>query len=313
MSNPKNSSALQSLMADGAEEGWVKDDVPEATYVNGDLAHYTMDTMAQFLAEVRRHPLLTAAEEIELAQRIERGDLEAKDKLVSSNLRLVVSVAKRYQVSRHLTLLDLVQEGILGLIRAAEKYDWRRGFKFSTYATLWIRQAIQRALDNNARVIRLPAGVAQQERKVAAARRRLVATLGHEPTFEELADATGLRVAQITKLAAVPRVVTSLDRPVGDDAETTIGELLPSGIPEPGEEIRVSLEQEHVRRVVDQLGEPERSVIRLRFGLERDRKPKTYAAIGRELGIEPHRVRAIEERALRLLALDRELEELRAA
>jgi len=272
-----------------------------------------MDTMAQFLAEVRRHPLLTAAEEIELAQRIERGDLEAKDKLVSSNLRLVVSVAKRYQVSRHLTLLDLVQEGILGLIRAAEKYDWRRGFKFSTYATLWIRQAIQRALDNNARVIRLPAGVAQQERKVAAARRRLVATLGHEPTFEELADATGLRVAQITKLAAVPRVVTSLDRPVGDDAETTIGELLPSGIPEPGEEIRVSLEQEHVRRVVDQLGEPERSVIRLRFGLERDRKPKTYAAIGRELGIEPHRVRAIEERALRLLALDRELEELRAA
>ena len=313
MSNPKHSSALQSLMADGAEEGWVKDDVPEATYVNGDLAHYTMDTMAQFLAEVRRHPLLTAAEEIELAQRIERGDLEAKDKLVSSNLRLVVSVAKRYQVSRHLTLLDLVQEGILGLIRAAEKYDWRRGFKFSTYATLWIRQAIQRALDNNARVIRLPAGVAQQERKVAAARRRLVATLGHEPTFEELADATGLRVAQITKLAAVPRVVTSLDRPVGDDAETTIGELLPSGIPEPGEEIRVSLEQEHVRRVVDQLGEPERSVIRLRFGLERDRKPKTYAAIGRELGIEPHRVRAIEERALRLLALDRELEELRAA
>ncbi len=313
MSNPKHSSALQSLMADGAEDGWVKDDVPEATYVNGDLAHYTMDTMAQFLAEVRRHPLLTAAEEIELAQRIERGDLEAKDKLVSSNLRLVVSVAKRYQVSRHLTLLDLVQEGILGLIRAAEKYDWRRGFKFSTYATLWIRQAIQRALDNNARVIRLPAGVAQQERKVAAARRRLVATLGHEPTFEELADATGLRVAQITKLAAVPRVVTSLDRPVGDDAETTIGELLPSGIPEPGEEIRVSLEQEHVRRVVDQLGEPERSVIRLRFGLERDRKPKTYAAIGRELGIEPHRVRAIEDRALRLLALDRELEELRAA
>jgi RNA polymerase primary sigma factor len=313
MSDANYTSALQPLIDRSVEDGWVKDDVPEATYVNGDLAHYTMDTMAQFLAEVRRHPLLTASEEIELAQRIERGDLEAKDKLVSSNLRLVVSVAKRYQVSRHLTLLDLVQEGILGLIRAAEKYDWRRGLKFSTYATLWIRQAIQRALDTNARVIRLPAGVAQQERKVAAARRRLVATLGHEPTLEELAGATGLRVAQITKLAAVPRVVTSLDRPVGDDAETTIGELLPSGIPEPGEEIRVSLEQEHVRRVVDQLGEPERSVIRLRFGLERDRKPSTYAAIGRELGIEPHRVRALEEKALRLLALDRELEELRAA
>ena len=147
-------------------------------------------------------------------------------------------------------LPDLVQEGMLGLIRAAEKYDWRRGLKFSTYATLWIRQAIQPGLAK-ARVIRLPAAVAQQERQVAAARRRLVALLGHEPTFGELADATGLQVTQITALVDVPRVATSLDRPVGDEAQTTLGELLAAEIAEPGEEIRVSLEQEHVCRVVD--------------------------------------------------------------
>jgi RNA polymerase primary sigma factor len=304
MSEVRYPSALQSLMARNAEGGWVEDDVS---------AHYTVDAMGQFLAEVRRYPLLTAREEIELAQRIERGDLEAKGKLVLGNLRLVVSVAKRYHVGMQLTLLDLVQEGMLGLLRAAEKYDWRRGLKFSTYATLWIRQAIQRGLDTNARVIRLPAAVAQQERKVAAARQRLVTVLGHEPTSEQLADATGLRVSQITKLAAVPRVVTSLDRPVGDEGETTIGELLSAEVPGPAEELSVGLEQEHVRRVVDRLREPERSVIRLRFGLVGDREPKTYAAIGRKLGIEQHRVRAIEERALRLLALDRELEELRAA
>jgi len=305
--NDVSRSALQSRMARSAEDGLA------TTYVNEDLAHYTVDAMSQFLAEVRRYPLLTAPEEIELAQRIERGDLDAKEKLISSNLRLVVSIAKRYQVSTELTLLDVIQEGMLGLIRAAEKFDWRRGLKFSTYATLWIRQAIQRGLDNNARVIRLPVSIAQEERKVAAARRRLVATLGHEPTFEELADATGLRLAQLTELAAVPRVATSLDRPVGDEAQTTIGELIPAEIPEPGEEIRVSLEQAQVRRIVGRLGEPERSVIRLRFGLEGNREPNTYAAIGRELGLEPHRVRALEARALRQLALDRELEELRAA
>ena len=274
---------------------------------------YAVDAMTQFLADVRRYPLLTAAKETELAQRIERGDLEAKDELIESNLRLVVSLAKRYQVSTQMTLLDLVQEGMLGLIRAAEKYDWRRGLKFSTYATWWIRQAIQRGLDNNARVIRLPAEVARRERKVNAAYGRLVATLGREPTLVELADATGLRVVQLTKLAAVPRVATSLDRPVGDEAETTIGELFPAKVSEPWEEIRLSLEQQHVRRLVNRLREPERSVIRLRFGLEGDCEPKTYATIGRELGIEPHRVRAAEERALRLLALDRELEELSAA
>jgi RNA polymerase primary sigma factor len=288
-------------------------DAPATTYATGDLAHYTVDAMTQFLADASRYPLLSAAEEIDLARRIERGDLMAKEKLIASNLRLVVSIAKRHQVSAHMTLLDLVQEGMLGLIRAAEKYDWRRGFKFSTYATLWIRQAIQRGLDKNARVIRLPVGVLQQERKLAAAHRSLLVTLGREPTFEELADATGLQPHQISELAGAPRVTTSLDRPVGEQGETTLGEILTTGATELGDEIRVSLEREHVRHAVDQLGEPERSVIRLRFGLDGDREPQTYAAIGRQLGIRPGRVRTCEEKGLRQLALHRELEGLLAA
>jgi RNA polymerase primary sigma factor len=288
-------------------------DAPATTYAIGDLAHYTVDAMTQFLAEAARYPLLSAAEEIELAKRIERGDLKAKEKLIASNLRLVVSIAKRYQVSVHMTLLDLVQEGMLGLIRAAEKYDWRRGFKFSTYATLWIRQAIQRGVDKNARVIRLPVNVLQQERKVAGAHRRLLVTLGREPTFEELADATGLKLEQVSELADAARVTTSLDRPVGEQEETTLGEILTAATADLGDEIQVNLEREHVRRAVNQLGEPERSVIRLRFGLDGDPEPQTYAAIGRQLGIGPGRVRASEEKGLRQLALHRELEGLRAA
>ncbi len=287
--------------------------VPPTRYANGELVHYAVDAMTQFLAEARRHPLLTAAEEVALAKRIERGDLAAKERLISSNLRLVVSIARRYQVTTHLTLLDLVQEGTLGLIRAAEKFDWRRGYKFSTYATFWIREAIQRGLDSKARVIRLPIHVEQRERRVAAAHRDLVTRLGRAPTPEELASATGLTVAGLRELADAPRVATSLDRRVGEADEATLGELLAATTPEVGEEVQLSLEREHVRRVVAQLAEPERSVIRLRFGLDGDREPQTYAAIARQLEIGPDRVRGIEDRALRQLALNRELEGLRAA
>jgi RNA polymerase primary sigma factor len=290
-----------------------KDHVPPTAYAGGDLVGYTVDAMTEFLAEARRYPLLTAAEEVELAKRIERGDLKAKEKLISSNVRLVVSIAKHYQVSTQLTLLDLVQEGMIGLIRAAEKFDWRRGLKFSTYATLWIRQSIQRGLDNNARVIRLPASVAQQERKVAAAHRRLIAKLGREPTFEELSAATGLEATQIADLAAAPRVVTSLDRPVGDDEDTTLGALVPARAAEVGEEVYLSLERAHVRQAVAALNEPERTVIRLRFGLDGDHEPKTYRAIAAQLGIDLGRIRSLEKRALKQLALHRELDGIRAA
>jgi RNA polymerase primary sigma factor len=283
------------------------------SYENGELAHYTVDGMAQFLADVRRHPLLSAAEEVDLAQRIERGDLAAKEKLISSNLRLVVSIAKRYQVSTHMSLLDLVQEGMLGLIRAAEKFDWRRGYKFSTYATFWIRQAIQRGLDHHARVIRLPIHVAQQERKVAAAHRRLAVSLGRDPTLEELAETTGLEIAQISALDAAPRVAASLDRPVGEEGETTLGSLIAAETADVGEVVHVSLEQEHVRRAVERLQEPARSVIRLRFGMDGDPEPQSYNDIAKHLQLDAGRVRAIEDSALRQLALERELEGLRAA
>src|SRR5207248_1567804 len=198
----------------------------ETSYSNGELAERTTDAMALFLREVARHPLLTAEQEVELAKRIERGDLAAKEQLVNSNLRLVISNARKYQ-GFDLPLLDLIQEGILGLIRAAEKFDWRKGYKFSTYATFWIRQALQRALDNRSRTIRIPVHLGQRERKIARAQRELAAAIGREPTDEEVARAAGLDVEEIREAREAARVVTSLDRPVGEE-ETTFGALLPS-------------------------------------------------------------------------------------
>jgi RNA polymerase primary sigma factor len=290
-----------------------KPGVPPTSYANGDLAHYTVDAMGQFLKEAGRYPLLRPAEELELAKRIERGDLQAKEKLITHNLRLVVSIAKRYQSAGELTLLDLIQEGMLGLIRAAEKFDWRKGFRFSTYATLWIRQAIQRGLSEHGRTIRLPVAVAQRERRVAAMHRELTAALGREPSEQEVADAAGLSVEEMRALAKAARVTTSLDRPVGEESETPLGAQLADKATEVGNEVVISLEQEAVRRTVAELPEPERTVIRLRYGLDGDNEPQTFAAIARQLDITPERVRTIEERALRELALHRELESLSEA
>jgi len=269
--------------------------------------------MAQFLAGVSRYPLLTGAEELELAKRIEQGDLEAKERLITHNLRLVISIAKRYQSSSNMTLLDLVQEGALGLIRAAEKFDWRRGLKFSTYATLWIRQAIQRGLADRGRVIRLPAAVEQMERKIAAARHRLSEELGREPTPEELATATGIELARVLDVKTVPRVVTSLDRPVGEDDETALGSILSADVRDLDEELERDFERELVRKAVATIAEPGQSVIRRRFGLDGDEEPQTYAAIARELQLDTYRVRRLEERALKQLAARQELVALRAA
>jgi len=290
-----------------------RQDVPATTYDNGELSHYTVDAMAQFLSGVSRYRLLTGREELELARRIEQGDLIAKERMITHNLRLVLSIAKRYQGASNMTLLDLVQEGTLGLIRATEKFDWRKGFKFSTYATLWIRQAIQRGLADKARVIRLPVAVEQQERKVAAAQRRLSSTLGRDPTPEEIAAATGLQPEQVIELADAPRVVTSLDRAVGDEDDTTLGAMIAADTRDIGEEVYISLEREQVRVAVATMAEPERSIIRLRYGLDEDIDPQSYAAIGRALHLGPDRVRQLEERALKQLSHRRELEALRAA
>jgi RNA polymerase primary sigma factor len=288
-------------------------DAPSTSLANVALTHYTVDAMTQFLSGVSRYRLLTGPEELELSRRIEQGDLEAKEKLITHNLRLVVSIAKRYQGVSSLTLLDLVQEGTLGLIRAAEKFDWRRGFKFSTYATLWIRQAIQRGMADRGRVIRLPAAIEQQERKIAAAQIRLARELGREPTADEVASATGLAAAQVLELADAPRVVTSLDRQVREDDETPLGALVGAGAEDIGEEVCISLERDQVRRAVAAMAEPGRSVIRMRYGLDGDPEPQSYAAIARTLGVRPGEVRRLEERALAQLATLREVRALRAA
>jgi RNA polymerase primary sigma factor len=294
----------------------VRDDCGRAgfertSYVNDDLAHQTTDAMSLFLQEVRRYPLLTREEEAELAKRIERGDLEAKEQLVSSNLRLVISNARKYQ-GHDLPLLDLIQEGILGLIRAAEKFDWRRGYKFSTYATFWIRQSLQRALDNRSRTIRIPVHLGQRERRIGRVQRELIAQLGREPTDEEIAQAARLEVEEVHEAREAARVVTSIDRPVGEEEETSFGSLLPSGQRGPEEEVDISLREDALRRAVEQLPEPEREVVKLRYGINGD-EPTPISEAGRRLGISQDAVRRLERKALSELAESRELEALRPA
>jgi RNA polymerase primary sigma factor len=284
-----------------------------ARYTNGELAANTTDALQLFLNEAARYPLLRPEEEIELAKEIERGDLQAKDRMINSNLRLVVSIARKYQGIGELTLLDLIQEGVLGLIRAVEKFDWRKGFRFSTYATLWIRQAIQRGLADRGRMIRLPVNVAQRERKIATVERQLATRLGREPTNEEIAEAAELPVEQVAEMKDVARTVSSLDMPVGDDEGTSLGSLLPSDAAPPEEEVAIDLAQEVVRRTVEELPDRERDVIKLRFGLNGDREPLPLTQVGQQVGVSAETVREIEKRALAHLALRRELEALRDA
>jgi RNA polymerase primary sigma factor len=258
-------------------------DTPPTAVRNSEMANYTTDALQLFLNEAGRHPLLGPEEEI----------------------------ARRYQGVSELSLLDLIQEGMFGLIRAAEKFDWRRGFRFSTYATLWIRQAIGRAADERGRTIRLPINVAQRERRVANAERELTTRLGRPPTLEELAEAARLEPGQVEEIREVARKVTSLERPVGDDGEGELGDLLPGREPSPEEEVEVTLREEAVREVVASLPDREREVIQLRFGLDGDRDPVSIREAGRRLDLRPAEVTRIERRALEDLALRREMVALR--
>ena len=269
------------------------------------------DSLALFFRRARVYPLLTAEEEIELAKRIEKGDLEAKERMINSNLRLVVSQARRYQ-GHGLEMGDLVQEGMLGLIRAVEKFDWRRGFKFSTYGTLWIRQAIQRGLQNHGRTIRLPVHVAQRQVKVRKFEGELNTKLGREPSDEELAELAELPLDEVIELRDLNRALTSLDQPVGDDGETALGDLLASERPEPLEEVAEADRDRRVGELVAALPEDERNVVRLRFGLTGD-EPRTLRQTGMELGITTEQARKLEERGLNRLAGSSELESLRQA
>jgi RNA polymerase primary sigma factor len=284
-----------------------------ASYNITTLTRETSDALTQFLDGIGRHRLLRPDEELELARRIERGDLEAKDRLINSNLRLVVSIARQMQGNHELCLLDLIQEGVIGLVRAAEKFDYRKGLRFSTYATLWIRQAIQRGIADRGRTIRLPTNIAQRERKVAAVQRRLTVELGREPSPEEIADGAGLPLAQVQQILDVSRVVTSLDLPVGEEGETQLGDLMPGGDPPVEEVVHVTMREDLVRRTVEQLPPPQRDVIKLRYGLNGGREPLPLQRVARELDLPQRDVRRIEEQGLRALSLSRELDSLREA
>jgi RNA polymerase primary sigma factor len=297
----------------------LKRGIPTTTTLEMSLAKYTpeaidttIDPLHQLLAESRRWPLLTPAEEIELAQRIERGDLVAKERMINSNLRLVVSVARKYQ-GQGLPLGDLVQEGMLGLIRAVEKFDWRKGFRFSTYGTLWIRQAIQRGLENTSRTIRLPVHMSQRARKVARIERELALKLGHEPSDQEIADAAELSVEEVEEIRAADQAPASLDKTVGDDGDTAFGDLLAADQQSPEEEVTEAWASDVLQTAVKDLPEQERRVIELRFGAGPEGKMHTLGQAGKVLGVSAERTRQIEERALRRLSQNGELDALRDA
>jgi RNA polymerase primary sigma factor len=284
----------------------------DVAYTNPQMAAATIDSLQLFLNEAGRYPLLTAAQEVELAKRIEDGDKPAKDLLVNSNLRLVVSIAKKYQ-GHGLTLLDLIQEGIIGLIRAAEKFDWRKGFKFSTYATWWIRQAVQRGVANKARTIRIPVHIVEREQRMSRAERELLATLERAPTDEEVAEQAKLPLKQVQEVRVAARAVASLDRPVGEDDSMAYGDLFASPDASPDEQVEVQLTEDALYAAIAELSDRDQRILRLRYGLDGTEEPKSLEEIGRILGITRERVRQLEAEALRELAASADMQPLRAA
>jgi len=269
------------------------------------------DSLQLFLADVGKHRLLTAADEVSLAKRIERGDPVAKRCMIESNLRLVVSIAKGYR-GLGVPFLDLIQEGTLGLNRAVEKFDWRRGFKFSTYATWWIRQSVQRAVANHARTIRVPVHVVERQQKLSRAARRLEVELGREATRDELAEATGLPIQHVDEALGAASASVSLNQTVGADDEGELGDLFADReASDPFDEAEESLRRQGVRKALEALPERERRILELRFGFEGE--PWTLEAIGHELDLTRERVRQLEGQALARLGALRELSSLAAA
>jgi len=260
----------------------------------------TTDALQLFLREAGKHALLTAAQEVELAKKIERGDMSAKTRMIQSNLRLVVSIAKNYR-NQGLPFLDLIQEGTLGLIRAVEKFDWRRGYKFSTYATWWIRQAVARALADKARTIRMPVHIVERMQKMNRAERTLWMELGREPTLEEIAEEASLPIEQAREVRAAARASASLDQPVGEQDDATFGDFVAGDDPLPEDRVEVALRSQALMLALSSLPDRERQVLVLRYGLV-DEEPKTLEEIGKRLGLTRERVRQIELESLRRLA-----------
>ena len=287
------------LEASGVEFG-AQSEQPEERDLSAGIVPDLSDSFALFLADLGRHRLLTAAEEVTLAKRIERGDPVAKRRMVESNLRLVVSIAKNYR-NQGLPFLDLIQEGTLGLNRAVEKFDWRRGYKFSTYATWWIRQAVARALADKARTIRLPAHVVERRQKLSRAAGRLEVELGREATKQELAEATGLPLQHVAEALGAAQASVSLNQTVGVDEEGELGDLFADpAASDPLEEADRALRRQQLRRTLERLPERDRRILELRFGFEG--RPQTLEAIGHEVGLTRERVRQLEEQALTRLA-----------
>jgi RNA polymerase primary sigma factor len=324
---------IQALLAEAEERGTIDESTLEALAVEHDLedeelaalraelearevdvvapaptnielheAPASTDPLTVFMHQLGRYPLLTAAEEVALAKRVERGDAEAKERMINSNLRLVISIAKRYQ-GHDVPLLDLVQEGVIGLNRAVEKFDWRRGFKFSTYATWWIRQACQRAISSQSKTIRVPTHVHERRLKLARIRGRLLAKLDREPTREELAEAAGLSVKHVDEALDAVDASVSLNQRVGSEEEAELGDLFDDPSAEdPAAEAVDSFRRLEVRRALAKLPDLERRVLELRFGLDGDAQP--LEAIGKELGISRERVRQVESDAQAHLAAE---------
>jgi len=258
------------------------------------------DPVRQYLREIGKYPLLDAEEEVELAKNFEKGLKRAKDKLIESNLRLVVSIAKKY-IGRGLSLLDLIQEGNQGLIRAVEKYDWRRGFKFSTYATWWIRQAITRAIADQARTIRIPVHMVETINKLYRTSQRLMQNLGREPSPEEIGEELGIPADRVREIFKISQEVTSLDTKVGEDEDSSLGDFIADeSQPSPVDAASRQLLKDHLDEVLDTLSEREAKVLELRFGLDGG-QPRTLEEVGKVFGVTRERIRQIEAKALRKL------------
>jgi RNA polymerase primary sigma factor len=270
----------------------------------------TTDSLQLFLKDVGKVDLLTAAQEVELAKRIERGDHRAKQEMVEANLRLVVSIAKRYR-NQGLPFLDLIQEGTIGLVRAAEKFDHRRGFKFSTYATWWIRQAVARALADKGRTIRMPVHVVEKLNRILRAERKLRADYGREPTSAEIARELEMSPEEVEAIRRTSQAPVSLEKPVGDDEESEFGHFIEDDSePLPDEAAGLTLRNEALERALRKLNERERRVLELRFGLNGD-APSTLDEVGRAFNVTRERVRQIESQSLKKLRMYADAEKLR--
>jgi RNA polymerase primary sigma factor len=270
----------------------------------------TDDSLRMYLRDIGRIPLLSAAEEVSLAKRMERGDMEAKSRLVEANLRLVVSIAKRY-LGRGLSFLDLIQEGNLGLIRAVEKFDYRRGYKFSTYATWWIRQAVTRAIADQARTIRIPVHMVEKLNHLVRAKRQLVQDHGREPTPEEIAKIMDTSVEKVQHLIKISQSPVSLEKPVGDEEEAELGDFLEDeGTPKPLESAMLEIKKDDLNKILDSLPHRERKILELRYGLNGEH-PRTLEQIGRRFGVTRERIRQIEANTLARLKELQETQHLR--